>query len=323
MDVSKLKWGALPSPPDERDYKFEDIIAGTGALPSQYKNPYLEEINKIVLDQNTTAECVCCTVAHWKWLMERKQNGNKDMFSPSYLYGNFHDNDVDEGGCYPRCVCAQHVDYGICKFDDFPKWYNDKRLANVEYRERKAELNEKAYPYRSNMYYTCGTNLDTIKRGIMLRGGVMINVPVCDTLFDMVTPITKAPSNPKLIYGYHAMLAVGWDDARSCWIVLNSYGRTYNDIELGASKKNGYFYLSYNYPIVETYTFVDDINEVRKEEEEMFKDINGHWAQSVIEKYANAGFVNGYEDGTFRPDEPMTRAEVLTLIDRIREADNK
>lgn len=257
MDTTLLKWGALPSPPDSRDYRFEDIITGAGALPSEYKNPYLEEINELVLNQGTTAECVCCSVAHWKWLIERKQNGNKDMFSPSYLYGNSRWDDVDEGGCYPRCVCAQHVTYGICKFDDFPKWYNDKRLANVEYRERKAELNEKAYPYRSNSYYTCGTNIDTIKRGVMLRGGVMINVPVHDTLFDMITPITNAPANPKLIYGYHAMLAVGWDDSLNCWLVLNSYGKTYDDLNLGSAKKNGYFYLSYEYPIVETYTFVD------------------------------------------------------------------
>lgn len=317
IDIKELRWGALPSPPDERDFKFEDIITGTGILPSTYQNPYLEEINEVVLDQGTTAECVCCSVAHWKWLMERKQNGNKDMFSPSYLYGNSRWDDVDEGGCYPRCVCAQHVDYGICKFDDFPKWYNDKRLANVEYRERKAELNEKAYPYRSNSYYTCGTNLDTIKRGIMLRGGVMINVPVCDTLLDMVTPVTKAPINPKLIYGYHAMLAVGWDDTLNCWIVLNSYGRTYNDIELGAAKKNGYFYMSYNYPITETWTFVDDINEVQREEQDMFRDVEGHWAEESIDKAAQKGIVQGFEDGSFKPDEMVTRAQLCSILDRL------
>ena len=316
IDINKLRWGALPSPPDERDFKFEDIIAGTGTLPLTYQNPYLEEINELVLNQGSTMECVCCAVAHWKWLMERKQNGNKDIFSPSYLYGNFHDNDTDEGGCYPRCVCAQHTKYGICKLDDFPRWYNDKRLANIAYRERKQELDEKAHPYRCSSYYTCGKSLDTIKRAIMLRGGVLISVPVCDTLYDMVTPTVKAPIDPTRIYGYDAMLAVGWDDNRQSLIILNSYGNTYNDIIQGSSKKNGYFYMSYDYPIEETWAFVDDINEVRKDEEAM-QDISGHWAEKSIDKAVQKGIMNGYEDGTFKPDEPMTRAQLCTVLDRL------
>lgn len=149
----------------------------------------------------------------------------------------------------------------------------------------------------------------------------MINVPVHDTLLDMVTSITKAPISTKLIYGYHAMLVVGWDDSLNCWIVLNSYGRTYDDLILGSAKKNGYFYLSYDYPIVETYTFVDDINEVQREEEDMFKDTIGHWAQESIDKAAQKGIVQGFEDGTFRPDEMVTRAQLCVILDRLGELD--
>lgn len=322
MNTSNIKWGALPSPPDDRDYQFKDIIVGTGTLPNKYQTPYLEELNDITLDQNATMECVCCSVAYIKWLIERKQSNNSEMFSPSYLYGNHSWDDVPDNGCYPRCVCAQHTKYGICHLSDFPKWYTTKPVARKEYEANKEELDAKAYPYRCNSYYTCGKFADTIKRAIMLRGAVMISVPVYDTLLDMVNPITPAPKS-STIFGYHAMTAVGWDDTLDCWLVMNSYGKTYNDLQQGGIKKNGYFYLSYNYPIQETWTFVDDINEVRKDEEEMFSDINGHWAQTTIEKYVNEGLVNGYEDGTFRPDNPMTRAEVLTLIDRIREKDNK
>lgn len=322
MNTSNIKWGALPSPPDDRDYQFKDIITGSGSLPAKYQTPYLEELNDLVLDQNTTEECVCCSVAHLKWLIERKQNNNKKMFSPSYLYGNHSWDDAETGGCYPRCVCAQHTKFGICHLEDFPKWYTAKPIAKRDYNLNKKELDTKAYPYRCNSYYSCGKSADIIKRAIMIRGGVMIAVPVYDTLLNMVSPITKAPTG-KLIFGYHAMLAIGWDDSLGCWLVMNSYGKTYNDINLGESKKNGYFYLDYNYPLQETWTFVDDINEVRKDEEEMFKDIEGHWAQSIIEKYINEGIIDGYDDGTFRPDSPITRAEALVIIDRIREKDNK
>ena len=45
-----------------------------------------------------------------------------------------------------------------------------------------------------------------------------------------------------------------------------------------------------------------------------FDDISGHWAESYIEKAIDYGFVNGYEDGTFKPDAPITRAEFTTMF---------
>ena len=40
----------------------------------------------------------------------------------------------------------------------------------------------------------------------------------------------------------------------------------------------------------------------------------GHWAYSYINAAANAGWVEGYPDGSFRPDEPISRAEVVRLV---------
>jgi hypothetical protein len=47
-----------------------------------------------------------------------------------------------------------------------------------------------------------------------------------------------------------------------------------------------------------------------------FSDIAGHWAQAEIEQAAALGWVLGYPDGTFRPDEPVTRAEAMAMINR-------
>ena len=43
-------------------------------------------------------------------------------------------------------------------------------------------------------------------------------------------------------------------------------------------------------------------------------DINGHWAQATIEAWQNEGRIGGYEDGTFRPDQSITRAEFVRLL---------
>ena len=46
-------------------------------------------------------------------------------------------------------------------------------------------------------------------------------------------------------------------------------------------------------------------------------DIAGHWAQAVIQKFVDAGYIAGYDDGTFRPDDPITYAELATIIARM------
>ena len=45
-----------------------------------------------------------------------------------------------------------------------------------------------------------------------------------------------------------------------------------------------------------------------------FTDIENHWAKIHIEKLEAYGIVNGYEDGTFRPDESITRAEAAVMV---------
>lgn len=48
-----------------------------------------------------------------------------------------------------------------------------------------------------------------------------------------------------------------------------------------------------------------------------FSDISGHWAAEYINRAAQAGWVGGYADGTYRPDQPITRAEAVTLINAV------
>lgn len=52
---------------------------------------------------------------------------------------------------------------------------------------------------------------------------------------------------------------------------------------------------------------------------DMFTDIAGHWARNYINVAAKAGLVTGYGDGTFGPDNLITRAETVTMINRILE----
>ncbi|MBR5543053.1 MAG: S-layer homology domain-containing protein [Oscillospiraceae bacterium] len=48
-----------------------------------------------------------------------------------------------------------------------------------------------------------------------------------------------------------------------------------------------------------------------------FTDVSGHWAEDYIHEAAAHGWIRGYEDGSFRPDRLITRAEAMTLINRV------
>ena len=56
-------------------------------------------------------------------------------------------------------------------------------------------------------------------------------------------------------------------------------------------------------------------------EEEYFKiknpyynDLKGHWAEMTINEFKSAGYVNGNPDGTFKPNDAITRAEFVTML---------
>lgn len=46
-------------------------------------------------------------------------------------------------------------------------------------------------------------------------------------------------------------------------------------------------------------------------------DISGHWAESFIRKFVAKGYILGYPEGDFRPDKAVSRAEAVTIINRV------
>ncbi len=48
----------------------------------------------------------------------------------------------------------------------------------------------------------------------------------------------------------------------------------------------------------------------------MFKDIANHWSKNIAQYFGEKGIINGDSQGNFRPDNPMSRAEVMTVLYR-------
>ncbi|RXT04526.1 S-layer homology domain-containing protein [Ammoniphilus sp. CFH 90114] len=54
-----------------------------------------------------------------------------------------------------------------------------------------------------------------------------------------------------------------------------------------------------------------------------FNDLRGHWAESQINDWIDQGLVNGYPDGTFKPNHLITRAEFMVLVNRAFDYEKK
>lgn len=119
------------------------------------------------------------------------------------------------------------------------------------------------------------------------------------------------------------------DESRNeYWSQTNDYtdvaeGDWYNNAVSTLSKAgilNGYedgsFQPNGNITRAEFATIAARFFEATYEGEDLFPDIEGHWARDYINQAAHAGIVNGYEDGTFQPQENITRAEAMTIVNR-------
>ncbi|OME88558.1 MULTISPECIES: S-layer homology domain-containing protein [Paenibacillus] len=59
----------------------------------------------------------------------------------------------------------------------------------------------------------------------------------------------------------------------------------------------------------------EELAEETKHEVEL-TDIHGHWAKENIQQLMSMRAINGYSDGTFKPDYPITRAEFVSILVR-------
>ncbi|MCL2058916.1 MAG: S-layer homology domain-containing protein, partial [Oscillospiraceae bacterium] len=82
--------------------------------------------------------------------------------------------------------------------------------------------------------------------------------------------------------------------------------------------ENGDFRGNNNITRAEFATIMAQFNKLNLDGSFPFADVpGGHWAYGYIKSSFNDGFVLGYDDGSFRPDNPITRAEAVTMINRM------
>jgi hypothetical protein len=84
----------------------------------------------------------------------------------------------------------------------------------------------------------------------------------------------------------------------------------------GTFKPNGSITRAEFAAIAVRFEFSGDIN-LLPDVPSPFSDVSGHWAEKYINLAAELGYVNGYSDGTFHPNAPITRAEAAKLLNNV------
>lgn len=83
-------------------------------------------------------------------------------------------------------------------------------------------------------------------------------------------------------------------------------------------KKDGWYKIKYNggYGCVSgSYIKLD--SQTTPDPNSKFTDLANHWAKEVILDFADKGYINGYVDNTFKPDNDITRAEFVKVVNRV------
>lgn len=71
-------------------------------------------------------------------------------------------------------------------------------------------------------------------------------------------------------------------------------------------------------PMMFNYGKANDTSIIKRTEQSSasaaFNDISGHWAEQLIAELAANGIINGYDDGSFRPNNTVTKAEFVKML---------
>lgn len=104
------------------------------------------------------------------------------------------------------------------------------------------------------------------------------------------------------------------DVASGSW--YNTYVATLNNAGVITDSSNGYFRPNEAITRAELAAMLANFTETAGAAN-YFNDVSAsYWAANAIAICAKLGWINGYPDGTFRPDKNVTRAELMAMINR-------
>jgi len=235
-----IKMGWKPDHPDFRDRvlnlgpeKVKDLPASKDLRPSEHFPLY---------DQGNLGSCTANAIGA-AFHFDQVKQGIHD-FTPSRLFLYYNERRMEmtpgeadaDNGAYIRDGIKSVVKIGMCKEPLWPyieSTFKDKPTK---------ECYEQAAKNRGLEYARVPQQLEGMKACINEGFPFVFGFTVYSSFFSNATKVSgnvTMPQETDTVAGGHAVMAIGYDDAKKVFIVRNSWGDTWGD--------KGYFYMPYDY----------------------------------------------------------------------------
>lgn len=287
--------GAIPSPADPRDYTIARGMEVSGdPLPEKF-----EVWTPPVANQGRIGNCVAQSLACIMESADHLVGLEHEDRSIGYIYGK-STAAAWGSGMIPRDACDTIINDG----DVYAKVWECLE-ENPACWEKRFFVSEdiKAQAKKMKMYIRLKTE-DDMKR-FMLK--YQVPVMVC-----VDVPTTYGPMFGE---GKHALVCFGWDDSKRRYM---QFMKDYvgDNLHLQDSQGTGGMWGDGTRWV--NFKEFEEVWGIIPMDEKKFSDVEeGRWSAAAIKWAAENGLLIGYEDGTFRPDKPLTREELAAVLQRL------
>ena len=239
----KNAYGWRKDLPDQRDYKFKAkkglVIPKKVDLRSKLAKKLIEPNLPTILDQGQLGSCVFNSSANAIRFVETKQAETQVMPSRLFMYYNtrvLEGTVASDAGASIRDAMKVISKQGYC---DESLWaYDIKQFKKKPPTTAYADATKRVGMTYQTVAQTKSSIKACLASGLVFVAGISV---YSSFESDAVakTGIVPIPAKNESLLGGHAILVVGYDDSKSRWICMNSWGTTWGD--------NGFFYLPYTY----------------------------------------------------------------------------
>jgi C1A family cysteine protease len=245
----RFSLGWVPDLPDHRDLvysaplqRLRQLPASVDLCPQFLFEPY---------DQGAIGSCTANAIAA-AIQFDRAKNKQKPDFTPSRLFIYYNERAMEhsiplDAGAQIRDGIKSVAKQGACKETTWPYEAMPADPATELFPPNSppvtkppAAAYQEAGSYKAISYFRVQQSLAQMKGCLADGFPFVLGFSVYQNIYDASgNPVTVLPMPSGSQIGGHAVLAVGYDDARYVFIIRNSWGTSVQD--------HGYFYMPYSY----------------------------------------------------------------------------
>lgn len=238
------KYGWKPDKPDKRDFKFLAPTHPVALLKLPGKVDLRSKMPPIY-DQGELGSCTANAVGaacHYTELNEKRATVPVVMPARLFIYFNtrvLEHTWKEDAGAEIRDTMKSVKRWGYAPEELWPYYISKFAVPPV------IPAYAKAWWYKTSDYLSVAQCIVQLKSALARGYPVAFGFTVYDSFISQALAQTGIMRMPNIaterVLGGHAVLMVGYDDAKKCWIVRNSWGPNWGD--------HGYFYMPFEYAL--------------------------------------------------------------------------